>query len=52
MSLKKLWRNRILWYRIGIFDIILGFIAKDMILVIIGMVLIYLYRDKGEKNDG
>jgi hypothetical protein len=50
MTLKELWNHKPFWFGMGIFDIIFGFLVKHPILIIIGMVLVCIYRDKEEEK--
>lgn len=50
-KIKKLAYNEKLWYRVGIFDLIVGFLARDVFLIIVGIGLIYLNRKQREKKD-
>ena len=47
-KIKKLLNNEKFWYRVGIFDIILGLITNDLVLIILGIGLIYLNRKQRE----
>ena len=49
--IKKLWNSKVFWYRWGICNIVLGAIVKDAILVLMGMILIFINRNKETKND-